>query len=81
MCPSCNSKEISRSRSRKFADRLMLWMGKHPYRCRECHKRFYIAQDLAERTRRENELRQAVKLEQRLNRLENEPVEPQDILK
>jgi transposase-like protein len=81
MCPRCNSQEISRSRGRKFADRLMLWMGKHPYRCRECHKRFYIAQHLGERARRENELRQSVKLEQRLNRPENEPVEPHDIAK
>lgn len=78
MCPSCNSKQISRSRSKKFADGLMIWMGKHPYRCRECNKRFYIAKDIAERAQREDELLKAVKIEQRLLRTETDTSTEQD---
>ena len=81
MCPSCCSKQISRSRNKKFADRFMLWLGKTPYRCRECNKRFYIEKEVAERGIREEELRQSVELEQRLNRPEPDPIVPHNIAK
>jgi hypothetical protein len=51
MCPSCHSNDVSRSRKRKLKDRLMRWMGKVAYRCRDCHRRFYVTLDVDKRLR------------------------------
>ncbi len=55
MCPSCHSNDISRSRKRKLKDSFMRWMGKVPYRCRDCQKRFYVNVDVDRRLRRAQE--------------------------
>jgi transposase len=55
MCPSCHSNDISRSRKRKLQDSFMRWMGKVAYRCRDCHKRFYVNIDVDQRLRRAQE--------------------------
>ena len=52
MCPSCHSIDISRSRKRKLKDRLMRWMGKVAYRCRDCQRRFYVNIDIDRRLRK-----------------------------
>jgi hypothetical protein len=49
MCPSCHSNDVSRSRKRKLRDSLMHWMGKVAYRCRDCHRRFYVPIDVDKR--------------------------------
>ncbi len=51
MCPSCHSNDVSRSRRRKLKDRFMRWMGKVAYRCRDCHRRFYVSIDVDKRLR------------------------------
>lgn len=51
MCPSCHSNDVSRSRKRKLKDRFMRWMGKVAYRCRDCHRRFYVSIDVDKRLR------------------------------
>lgn len=57
MCPSCHSNDVSRSHKRKLKDRFMRWMGKVAYRCRECHRRFYVTLDVHERLKRHSEWR------------------------
>jgi hypothetical protein len=57
MCPSCHSSDISRSRKRKLVDAFMRWMGKTPYRCRDCQKRFYVNSSLDRRLRQDQEWR------------------------
>ncbi len=52
MCPSCHSNDVSRSRKKKLKDRFMRWMGKVAYRCRDCHRRFYVTIDVDKRLRR-----------------------------
>lgn len=47
MCPRCRSDHISRSRRWKFVDLFMRLWGMRPYRCRECHSRFYMPSKLA----------------------------------
>ncbi len=42
MCPSCKSTNVRRSRSHAFRDRIMKFAGLTPYRCRECHRRFFV---------------------------------------
>jgi hypothetical protein len=49
MCPSCRSNDVSRSRKRKLKDRFMRWLGKVAYRCRDCHRRFYVTLDVDKR--------------------------------
>ena len=51
MCPSCHSNDVSRSRKRKLKDKFMRWMGKVAYRCRDCHRRFYVNIDVDNRLR------------------------------
>lgn len=42
MCPTCNSTNVRRSRSHALRDRIMKFAGFTPYRCRDCHKRFFV---------------------------------------
>ncbi len=55
MCPSCHSNDVSRSRKRKLRDSFMRWMGKVAYRCRDCHRRFYVTIDVDKRLHRAHE--------------------------
>ncbi len=40
-CPGCGAERTVRSRSR-FLDGLPAMLGRKPYRCRSCQKRFYV---------------------------------------
>jgi transposase-like protein len=55
MCPSCFSHDISRSKKRKLSDNFMRWMGKVAYRCRDCHRRFYVNIDEHNRLKKAEE--------------------------
>lgn len=40
-CPSCGSRNVSRSHRRGLVDKLLGAMYVRPYRCLECDRRFY----------------------------------------
>lgn len=43
-CPGCSSLDVRRSRRSGFIDRFQhLVLGKLPYRCRNCKRRFYLS--------------------------------------
>jgi hypothetical protein len=60
MCPRCKSTEVTRSRSRKLLDPFLRWLGMKPYRCRECHKRFYLPASMESKHKRERAWRHSV---------------------
>jgi hypothetical protein len=62
MCPRCKSTEVTRSRSRKLLDPVWRWLGLKPYRCRECHKRFYLPAAMESKHKRERAWRQSVEM-------------------
>jgi hypothetical protein len=40
-CPRCLSKDVRRSRHSSFLPLVLAQFGLHPYRCRNCRKRFF----------------------------------------
>ena len=41
-CPSCQSREVERTARRGILERVfLLLVGQRPYRCLNCHRRFY----------------------------------------
>ncbi len=40
-CPVCKGKNARRSRRQKVTDYLLSVFGVYPWRCRDCHTRFY----------------------------------------
>jgi hypothetical protein len=45
-CPNCSGRNVRRSESVRFEDKVMLWLRYTPYRCRTCQHRFYKRPDL-----------------------------------
>jgi DNA-directed RNA polymerase subunit RPC12/RpoP len=41
-CPKCFGRDVRPSRKGGFLDSVMEKFGRTPYRCRSCHKRFYV---------------------------------------
>jgi len=41
-CPGCGGSDTRRSRPGGVLDSMMLTLGRSPYRCRCCERRFYI---------------------------------------
>ncbi len=42
VCPNCGSPAIRRWHRQGWAEKLVLWLrGLRPFRCRDCHFRFY----------------------------------------
>jgi hypothetical protein len=39
-CPNCGSRNLRYSRFRHFTERLWVWLGIRPLRCRDCRYRF-----------------------------------------
>jgi len=44
-CPICNGRNVRRSESVRFEDKVMGWLRYTPYRCRTCQHRFYKRPD------------------------------------
>lgn len=44
-CPICNGRNVRRSESARFKDRIMAWFRYSPFRCRTCRRRFYTRSD------------------------------------
>ena len=42
VCPKCGSGYAQRSHRRGWKDRAASWFGMRPYRCWQCHRRFYL---------------------------------------
>jgi DNA-directed RNA polymerase subunit RPC12/RpoP len=40
ICPSCGNKNVHRSH-RRWYERPLVFMGVRPYRCHDCHQRFF----------------------------------------
>lgn len=40
ICPNCSKNRAHRSH-RSLTDRIVSWLSLKPYRCRDCHHRFY----------------------------------------
>lgn len=44
-CPICGGRNVRRSESVRFEDRVMNWLRYNPFRCRTCQHRFYKRPD------------------------------------
>ena len=40
-CPLCGGRNVRRSESMRFEDKVMGWLRYAPFRCRTCQHRFY----------------------------------------
>ena len=40
-CPICGGRNVRRSDSVRFEDKIMNWLRYNPFRCRTCQHRFY----------------------------------------
>jgi hypothetical protein len=47
-CPNCNGVELYHSKSRHFMDIFMMFVGKGPFRCKICNRRFYAKEPAPE---------------------------------
>jgi hypothetical protein len=45
ICPQCNEPKAHRSHRKSLQDKWMSLWGSHPYRCHNCHARFYAYRD------------------------------------
>jgi hypothetical protein len=44
-CPICGGRNVRRSESVRFEDKMMGWLKYNPFRCRTCQHRFYKRPD------------------------------------